>query len=48
MRPNTPHFSQSLGSPNLPLIHPKVMRDFVPQRLLDQTRQILAVARHRS
>jgi hypothetical protein len=30
MRPNTPHFSQSLGSPNLLLVHPKVMRDFVP------------------
>jgi hypothetical protein len=30
MRPDPAHFSQSLGSPNLLFVHPKVMRDFVP------------------
>lgn len=30
LRPNMPRFSQPLGSPNLPLVQSKMMRDFVP------------------
>jgi len=44
MRPKPPHSSQPLGGPNLPLVHSKVVRDFVPERLLYQAFQILPVA----
>src|SRR5260370_5106539 len=44
MRPEPSHSSQPLCGPNLPLIHSKVVRDFMPERLLDQAFQILAVA----
>src|SRR5690348_7940865 len=43
VRPEPSHPSQPLRGPNLALIHSKVMRDFMPQRLLHQTFQILAV-----
>ena len=44
MRPEPPHSSQPLGSPNLPLVHSKVMRNFVPERLLYQAFQVLGSA----
>ena len=45
MRPEPPHSSQPLCSPDFSLVHSKVVRDFVPERLLDQTFQIVAAAR---
>src|SRR5579875_1059483 len=44
MRPKPSHASQPLCGPNLPLVHSKVVRNFMPQRLLDQPFQIIAVA----
>lgn len=46
MRPEPSHSSQPLCGPNLPLVHPKVVRNFMPKRLLHQAFQILAVASH--
>src|SRR5438270_8981665 len=43
MRPEPLHSPQSFGSPDLPFIHPKMMRDFVPQLLLYQSLEIFAV-----
>ena len=44
MRPEPPHSSQSLRGPNLALVHSKVVRDFMPERLFHQAFQILAAA----
>ena len=44
MRPEPSHSSQPLRGPNLPLIHPKVMRNFVPERLLYQSFEIIPIA----
>ena len=44
MGPEPPHPSQALCGPNLALVHAKVVGDFMPERLLYQTLQILAVA----
>lgn len=44
MRPLPPHFPQPLCCPDLPLVHSEVVRNFMPEGLLDQTFQILAVA----
>ena len=46
MRPQPSHSSQPLGGSNLPLVHSKVVRNFVPERLLHQPFEILAVASH--
>jgi len=44
MRPEPSHSSQPLRGPNLPLIHSKVVRNFMPERLLYQSFEIIAVA----
>src|SRR5579875_2959486 len=44
MRLKSSHSSQSLCGPNLPLVHSKVMRNFMPECLLDQLFQLLAAA----
>ena len=43
MGPEPSHSSQPLCGPNLALVHSKVMRNFMPQRLLHQPFQMLAV-----
>ena len=44
MRPEPPHSSQPLRGPNFALIHSEVVRDFMPERLLYQSFEIVAVA----
>jgi hypothetical protein len=44
MRPEPSHSPQPLCGPNLPLVHSKVMRNFMPERLLHQAFQMLAIA----
>lgn len=44
MRPEPSHSSQPLRSPHLPLIHSKVVRNLMPERLLYQLFEVIAVA----
>jgi hypothetical protein len=46
MRPEPSRSSQPLCGPNLALVHSKVMRNFMPERLLHQPFQMLAVTSH--
>jgi len=43
MRPEPAHSSQPLCGPNLPLVHSKVVRNLMPERLFYQALQVLAI-----